>query len=247
MKLKLDENGNVVVVDGKPVYVHDDGKEIPFDAEQATAKIAQLNAEAKKHRVAKEEAEEKLKAFAGIDDPVAALDALKTVSNLDAKKLIDAGEAEKVKAEAIKVYEEKLATANSATEKLRSQLHNELIGGSFARSKFAHEKLALPSDVVQAFFGKHFSVDENGAILAKDSNGNEIFSRLQPGQKAGFEEALEYLVNAYPNKDAILKSSGSSGSGSAGGSGVGNGNAPKSLVDCKTDAERIAYMQAVAS
>lgn len=45
MKLKLDENGHVVVVvvDGKPVYIHDDGKEIPFDAPQATQKIAQQN------------------------------------------------------------------------------------------------------------------------------------------------------------------------------------------------------------
>lgn len=32
MKLKLDENGYVVVQDGKPVYVHDDGKEVAFDA-----------------------------------------------------------------------------------------------------------------------------------------------------------------------------------------------------------------------
>ena len=32
MKLKLDENNNVVVKDGMPVYVHEDGKEIPFDA-----------------------------------------------------------------------------------------------------------------------------------------------------------------------------------------------------------------------
>jgi hypothetical protein len=234
------------VQDGNPVYIHDDGKEIPFNAQQATQKIADLNAEAKQHRLAKEDALAKLSAFAGIDDPKAALEALKTVSNLDAKKLIDAGEAEKVKAEAIKVYEEKLATANAATDKLKAQLHNELIGGSFARSKFAHEKLALPSDVVQAFFGKHFSVDENGAILAKDSNGNEIFSRLQPGQKAGFEEALEYLVNAYPNKDAILKANGSSGSGSGGGAQGGNGSVPTSLKECKTDAERIAYMQSVA-
>lgn len=72
MKLKLDENGQVVVVDGKPVYIHDDGKEIPFDAPQATQKIAQLNAEAKQHRLAKEEAEAKLTAFDGIDDAQAA-------------------------------------------------------------------------------------------------------------------------------------------------------------------------------
>ena len=39
MKLKFDEQGHVVVQDGKPVYVHDDGKEVPFDAPQALAKI----------------------------------------------------------------------------------------------------------------------------------------------------------------------------------------------------------------
>ena len=39
MKLKLDENGHVVVSDGKPVYVHEDGKEIPFDAPAAMQKI----------------------------------------------------------------------------------------------------------------------------------------------------------------------------------------------------------------
>ena len=42
MKLKLDENGHVVVENGMPVYVHEDGKEIPFDATKATAKIAEL-------------------------------------------------------------------------------------------------------------------------------------------------------------------------------------------------------------
>ena len=35
MKLKLDANGHVVVENGMPVYVHDDGKEIPFDASAA--------------------------------------------------------------------------------------------------------------------------------------------------------------------------------------------------------------------
>ena len=80
MKLKLDENGHVAVSDGKPVYVHDDGKEIPFDAPAAMQKISGLNAEAKQyreakgtqHREAKEAAEAKLKAFDGIEDAAAA-------------------------------------------------------------------------------------------------------------------------------------------------------------------------------
>ncbi|MDY2947089.1 DUF6651 domain-containing protein [Mannheimia haemolytica] len=242
MKLKLDENGQVVVENGMPVYVHDDGKEIPFDAVKATQKITQLNAEAKQHREAKEKAEADLKAFSGIDDPKAALEALKTVANLDAKKLIDAGDAEKVKAEIIKGYDEKLAVATAQAEKLQQQLHAELIGGSFARSKYAQEHLNIPSDVVQAFFGKHFSISDDGKVVAKFADGGEIFSRTRPGEKADFEEALEALVSAYPNKDAILKPSGSSGAGAGGGSR--SSSMPKTLSDCKTDEERIAYLQA---
>lgn len=128
MKLKLDENGNVVVVDGKPVYIHDDGKEIPFDAPQAMQKISSLNAENKQHREAKEKAEAELKKFDGIDDVAKAKEALKTVENLDAKKLIDAGEAEKVRQEVIKGYEQKLADAKSnASSNLFAYNRNKLI------------------------------------------------------------------------------------------------------------------------
>ena len=166
--------------------------------------------------------------------------ALETVKNLDDKKLIDAGEAEKVKAETVKLYEEKLAATNANAEKIRSQFHAELVGGSFARSKVIAEKLAIPADVAQAFFGRHFSVSEDGKIVAKDANGNEIFSRVTPGAKAGFDEALESLIDAYPNKDSILKGSGASGSGAAAGGGTVGG----SLSDCKTEAEKAAFLKA---
>ena len=45
MKLKLDANGNVVVENGMPVYIHDDGKEIPFDAVAAMTKITEWRGE----------------------------------------------------------------------------------------------------------------------------------------------------------------------------------------------------------
>ncbi|MER0133114.1 hypothetical protein KD913_25385 [Klebsiella pneumoniae] len=61
MKLKTVEvNGKSyaeVDANGLPVYVHDDGKEIGFDAVQAVGKISSLNGEAKSHREAKEAAE----------------------------------------------------------------------------------------------------------------------------------------------------------------------------------------------
>lgn len=86
MKLKLDENGHVVVSDGKPVYINDEGKEIAFDVAGTVATISRLNGEAKSHRERAETAEGALKAFEGIQDPKAALQALETIKNLDAKK-----------------------------------------------------------------------------------------------------------------------------------------------------------------
>lgn len=42
LQLKLDDTGHVVVQDGKPVYVNEDGKEIPYDVNQANNKIKEL-------------------------------------------------------------------------------------------------------------------------------------------------------------------------------------------------------------
>jgi hypothetical protein len=212
MKLKLDANGNAVVQDGKPVYVKDDGSEIAFDVVGTTTTIARLNAEAKTHREGKEAAEGKLKLFEGIEDPAAAKTALETLSKLDQKKLIDAGEVDRVKAEISKAFETKLTEATGKAQALEQQLYSEKVGGAFARSKFITEKLAIPPDMVEARFGKNFTI-EDGRIVAKDQNGNKLYSAANPGEIAAPDEALEMLVNAYPYKDQILKGSGASGSG----------------------------------
>lgn len=226
MKLKLDANGNAVLQDGKPVYVHDDGKEIPFDAVAAVQKIGQLNGEAKSHRERAEAAETKLKGFDGIEDPAAAKKALATVKNLDDKKLVDAGEVEKVKAEAIKALEEKYAPIVKENETVKGQLNTHLIGGAFASSKFIAEKFAAEGpagvEIARALFANNFKV-EDGKVVAHDANGNKLFSRARPGELASAEEAIELLVDAYPHKNSILKSSGASGGGASNGGGGGGG------------------------
>jgi hypothetical protein len=212
MKLKLDANGNVVVQDGKPVYVKDDGTEVAFDAVGTTSTIARLNGEAKTHREGKEAAEAKLKAFEGIADPAAAVAALDTVSKLDQKKLIDAGEVDRVKAEISKAFETKLTDATTKAQQFEQQLYAEKVGGAFSRSKLIADKLAIPPDLVEARFGKSFTI-EDGKIVAKDANGNKLYSPSNPGELANFDEALDLLVGAYPYKDQILKGSGASGGG----------------------------------
>lgn len=243
MKLKLDDQGHVVVQDGKPVYVKDDNTELAFDVVGTTQTIARLNAEAKSHRERAETAEKSLKGFEGISDPAEAIKALQLVANLDAKKLVDAGEIEKVKAEIGKAYQSQLDEAKGHASKLEQQLYAEMIGGSFARSKFALDKLAIPPDLVQAYFGKAFAIEE-GKVVAKDANGNKLYSASNPGELAGFDEALEMLVNQYPGKDHILKGTGASGSGAQGSQG-GGGQQKGNFGGAKAD--RIAAIKQMTS
>lgn len=223
MKLKLDEQGHAVLQDGKPVYIHDDGKEVAFDAPGTVATITRLNAEARTHREGKEAAEKLLKGFEGIEDGAAARKALEIVANLDQKKLVDAGEIEKVKAEISKAFQGQLDEANTKATAFEKQLYDEKIGGAFARSKLIADKLAIPADLVQARFGQAFKI-EDGKTVAYDQHGNKIYSRERPGELADFDEALSSLVEQYPYRDHILKGSGANGGGApAGGSGGGLG------------------------
>jgi hypothetical protein len=220
MKLKLDEEGGAVLQDGKPVYVHDDGKEVAFDAPGTVATIARLNGEARTNRERYETAETGLKAFEGIDDPAVAREALKTVLNLDAKKLIDAGEADRVRREAVKATEAKYKPIVEERDAVKAQLENNILGGAFLRSKFIADKLAIPADLAEAKFRSSFK-NENGNVVGYDANGNKILAPGRPGEVANFDEAMEVLVSNYSNRDQILKGSGASGSGAQGGGGQG--------------------------
>ena len=221
MKLKLDDQGHAVIQDGKPVYVHDDGKEVAIDVPAMQTRIGQLNEESKTHRLKAKDATEKLAGFEGIEDADAAIKALALVKNLDDKKLIDAGEAEKVKQAVVDAYEGKLTDAQTALTAKEGEVFQLMVGGAFGNSKYVGDKLTVPQDMVQAMFGNRFKVEE-GKVVAYDGAGNKILSRETPGDPAGFDEALEYLVNAYPHKDSILKG------GAPGSGGKGGGQAPPS-------------------
>ena len=244
MKLKLDDQGHVVVSNGRPVYIHEDGKEVEFDAPATVATITRLNGEAKGNRERAEKAEGGLKAFEGIADPDAARKALEIVTNLDAKKLVDAGEIEKVKAEISKVYESKVTAAEAKATTLEQQLYSEKIGGSFSRSKVITEKFAIPADLVQARFGSAFKIEE-GKVIAVDASGNKIYSRARPGELADFDEALETLVEQYPYRDQILKGTGANGSGASnsGNGGGGSKSISRQSFDALDPGARAAHMK----
>lgn len=233
MKLKLDEQGHVVVQDGNPVYTHADGKDSPFDASSAVSKITALNSEARGHREAKETAEARVKAFEGIEDPEAARHALETLKNIDEGKLFQAGKVEEIKSAAAKAAQEQVQAASKAhgEELARTKqelgqrdqtIHGLLIGGSFKGSKLITDKFAIPADLVEARFGGNFKVEE-GKVAAYDNAGNKIYSRTRPGEVAEFDEALEIIVDQYAYRDNIMKGSGANGGGAPNGGGKGGG------------------------
>ena len=226
MKLKLDENGAVVLEDEKPVYVHDDGKEIPFDAKQAFDKIKELNGENKSWREKYEGTVAKLNDYGDLDVEEARK-AIETVQNLEDKKLIDAGEIEVVKKNLAASYDENLTATKNSYELKMNEIKSELdrqnqniedllIKGAFETSPFVREKTHLTPDIAFDSFKKGLKVeyDEKGKPhVVGYVDGEKLFSRKDPGKLADPEEVIETLINSYPQKDRILIASGRGGSG----------------------------------
>ncbi|MBU2249693.1 MAG: hypothetical protein KKD77_23300 [Gammaproteobacteria bacterium] len=242
LKLKRDENGNVVVVDGKPVYIHEDGKEAPFDASAAMDTIHNLNGENAERRKANEALVKALNSYSlGEEDgkpvfmdPEVAKKALETVKNLDDKKLVDAGQMETLKMEMNKAFTQKEEDLKKSfklkeeayvgeVKKKSDTIFELMVKSQFSNSPTIQDKTILPADIASNYFGKHFVVEGDGpdAKVIGYINGEKIFSRERPGEPAHFEEALSVIIDTYPMKERILKAT---AGGAGGGGGQGNQN-----------------------
>ena len=224
LSLKKDEEGNPVFQDEMPVYVYEDGKEVPVDVPGLMAKIPELNEESKNHRLRAQEAEkaiEALKAVAGEEDPQEWLkQAAKATKTLEALEGKHKGELDALKASMTEGWEKKLADKDKALKAKDGQIYKLMVSSQFAKSPYILEKTVLPPDMAEAYFGKHFKIEEkDGDLRVIGYTGdNPVFSRERPGEVADFEEAVAAIIGEYPMKDRILKES-PGGSGSKGNKG----------------------------
>lgn len=254
MKLKLDDNGNAVLQEGIPVWVADDGKEIPYNVPDLVGKLSSVNAESAGRRKDVDALSAQLKAFEGID-PGKAKAALETIANLDAGKLIDAGKVEEVKKQLGETWKQQLdmmkenlaKTEKDYSEKLTAKdtaIRNLLVKGIFDSSTFLKERTVLPPDMAYASFGSHFEVrEEEGQFkVIPVVDGKPIPSRINPGEIASPEEALESIFEKYPFKDRILRDTLPAGSGASKFSYSGVGT-PRTYAECKTPQEKAAYLR----
>lgn len=215
---KLDENGNIVMRDGNPVYVNTNGDEQSV----AVDTISRLNNEAKTHREAKEAALEKLKAFEGLD-AAKAREALEMVAKLDANKLIDAGKVDEVKSQITAQLQGQIDEKTKALTDLQAKYDNMIVNNLFANSEFIRNNVAVPRDMFEAKFRGNFKV-ENGQVVVYGNDGNRLYSKERAGEYATPEEGLRILAEAHPNRDTILKANTGTGTGSNGASGGSGGS-----------------------
>ena len=217
MSWKLDENNNIVLKDGDPIYVDANGVEKTVGVDT----IARLNKEAKDHREAKEEAQAKLKLYEGID-PEKARVALETVAKLDANKLIETGEVDKLKAQITQQFQTQLSEKDTAYSELKNKFDNMLIDSMFANSEFIRNNVAVPVDMFEAKFRNNFKI-ENNEVVPYGYDGSRLMSKSRAGEYATTEEAMQILAESHPNKDVILKANPGNGSGSGTGGGANGG------------------------
>lgn len=232
---KTDVDGKLVLKDGNPVYLDSTGAELVVD--QST--ISKLRAEAKTHREEKEAALARAKMFEGID-PDLARKSIDLAAKIDAKKLIDAGEVDKVRKEIAdqmtSQFTAQLTEKDNALIKASSRIENMLIDGVFSGSEFVRDNVVVPQDMFQAFFRNNFKVEDD-RVVAYGKDGNRILSKTKAGEYAEPNEALQILVESHAQKDVILKASGASGSGS---SGAGGARQPGSRIMTKAEFDKLS-------
>lgn len=215
---KMDGDKMAVDASGNPIWVGSDGAESAVKGDT----IANLNTEAKAHRTAKEAAETTLKTYmvgGKLIDPVIATKAIETVSKIDAKQLIDAGEVDKVR-DAIKLeFTGQLSEKDKAINELTATNRTMTVDRTFDSSEFVRSRIAVPVDMFRDSFGKNIRVADDGKLEYLGRDGNRLMSKKNVGEYATGDEAFELMVEQHPQKDTILKAVNNGGSGNNGGGG----------------------------
>lgn len=238
-KLAVDDQGAAKVQeDGRVIYIDDtDNREVSVDVNQMFTKISNLNSESANRRRRVNELEQKYSALDGIENVdeylTKAKDALEKIEELEAGGSGQNNEELEAAKQRLKdSYEAKLSSVNQVhdtrVQQLESSLaekdagiHRLMVSTEFTKSEFfAGEKpqTFLTPEMAEKIWGGHFKVEEQNGMyrtVGYDSRGNQLLSRENPGEPAGFQEAIGMIIDSDPNKARYMKA-GKSGTGAQG-------------------------------
>ena len=227
MKLKVDTTtGNAILKDGHPLYVYDDGTEMPFDAaatlEGLNKKIKAEEEKATRFFTEREELKKQVEPWKPfkIDEVKKAIE---TVKNLSAQEILDQRGVEELKRQMRMGFdEEKSALAKSYEPKIKefeqtiadreAIIYDLAVTNKFATSPYfsgEKPKTVFAPEHATRIYGNRFKVDINGKdykIIALDEvGGKPLMSKKNHGEMADFDEAVGILVDQDAKKNRILK------------------------------------------
>lgn len=257
-ELAKDDKGNFKVTeDGKPIYLDEEGAEVPVDPIGMYSKIIDLGKENKTHREKIDQVNKKLSVFEGVEDLEAfkteaekAMEAVKNFNEKDWTKVEKVEQMKRQMSEAHteeigqlkKSYEDTLSERDGIINKKNEQIRQLMVSTKFASSPMfsgSNPKTEMSADAAEALFGRQIKIEENDngelKLQCYFANGETVYSRSNPGEPADFNEGIELIWNEYPNKNRYTKSAGA-GSGATGGSG-GNGGEQDELSKLRKQLE----------
>lgn len=204
-ELKKDADGKVVIDNGLPVWVLDDGKEMAIDGPHVHATIGKVRKERDEAEEKAKGLERQLRLFGGSDEEIKeAAEKLKAVGNMDLVKIEKAGKIDEEIANRVKTHMEASEVEKKALkdqlEALNGKLRNVLISSRFGSTPIANS-LYLTPDAIEAMFANHFTVEGDEVVAYHDpaTRREKIYSKKDPNKLAGFDEALEVVVTGHQN------------------------------------------------
>lgn len=134
------------------------------------------------------------------------------------------GEFDAVKKQMIEAHQTELAERDkrySVLEKenaaLKSQLVEMTVGASFSSSAFLRDKVLMTPAKARVIYGSHFEVGEDGNVVGYDKPAGQKERAVLvdgEGKPLPFESAIERILRADPEADALMRSEAKQGAGS---------------------------------
>ena len=262
MKLLLKDD-QVVLKDGLPVFVLDNGTEQEMDVaatiDGLNKKLVASEDEKQRHYDKAQTLKAELKPFKGLNVEKAN-EALGIVKNLKDKELLDASGIEVVKkeltADLTKAFGEKETELKTAFSEERKEWEKSNLGQEqvirrlVIDNKFATDphfntvgeiqaKTIYPASDAAQIFGKNFDVkmhEGKAVCVAKYDDGKPVMSKIRIGEPAEFSEAMGIIIDVHPHKEVIMNTG--PGGGPAG--SRGNLTADGKKFEAMTPKEKIA-------
>lgn len=191
---------------------------------------AKLIKDAMKHKTRASELEaqlaqatEKLKAVEGID-----LDKARTVlaeqEEKERKRLEAQGDYERLTKQMGERHTAEKTTLQAQIEEnsrtnntLKQQIAELTVGNAFSQSKFVLEDLTLTPTKARVIYGSHFEFKDGKVVGYDKPTGASDRTVLvsSTGEPLAFEDAMQKIIEADPDRDQLIRSKMRSGAGSS--------------------------------